>query len=119
MAGLRFQVSIFEEALVQNPDDTEALRFLSHGYAVTGRQEHGLAVDRRLVALLPRDERVRYNLACSCALNAMPEMALDALSKAVDLGFGDLKLLQGDTDLDSLRENERFLEIVDRVTALQ
>jgi len=115
MAGLRFQIGIFEEALVQNDEDTEALRFLSHGYAVTGRMEDGLAIDRRLVVLLPRDERVRYNLACSCALTGRSEEALTTLARAVDLGFRDAKLIDGDTDLDAIREDPRFDEIMGRI----
>jgi Flp pilus assembly protein TadD len=114
LAGLRFQIGIFEEALTANPDDTESLRFLSHGYAVTGRVEEGLAADRRLVELLPRDSRVRYNLACSCALTGRTEEAIRHLDEACDLGFDDYNLLSRDEDLDSLRDDVRYRELVAR-----
>jgi len=111
LAGLRFQIGIWEEVLRNAPSDTEALRFLSHAYFAVGRKEDGLAVDRRLTELLPRDPRVRYNLACSCTLLGLREEALDRLREAYELGFDDLNLLRRDHDLDPLREDIRFREI--------
>jgi len=111
LAGIRFQIAIFEEALDAEPMDADALRFLAHAYTVVGRIEDGLDADRRLVALLPSDPRVRYNLACSYALNGKLEEALGELQKACDLGFDDLTLLRKDKDLDALRDDPRFAEI--------
>jgi thioredoxin-like negative regulator of GroEL len=73
--------------------------------------DDGLAADRRLVDLLPKDPRVRYNLACSCALVGRVDEALDALAQACELGFDDLTLLQRDRDLDRLRADPRYQEI--------
>jgi Flp pilus assembly protein TadD len=98
-----------------DPDDTDALRYLAHAYTVVGRPSDGLAADRRLVDLLPRDPRVRYNLACSCALAGQSDEALDVLAKAIELGFDDLTLLRKDTDLDPLREDPRYREIEARL----
>lgn len=111
LAGIRFQIGIFEEALAANPNDTEALRYLAHAYGIVGRPEDGLAADRRLVELLPRDPRVRYNLACALALAGRTEEAFTALLEACELGFDDLALMRKDHDLDSLRGDERYLEV--------
>jgi len=115
LAGLRFQIGILEEARRATPEDTETLRLLSHAYAAVGDIERGLEVDRRLVQLLPRDPRVRYNLACSCALAGRPEEALQALQEACDLGFDDGDLLRRDKDLDSLRQDPRYRAIESRL----
>ncbi len=116
LAALRFQVGIAEEVLRHTPSDTEALRFLAHAYFAVGQGEEGLATDRRLTELLPRDPRVRYNLACSCALLGRPDEALDRLREACELGFDDLNLLRRDHDLDPIRQDPRFQEI-ERVLA--
>ena len=111
LAGLRFQISILEEALRQDPEDTETLRFLAHAYVGVGRLEDGLAADRRLAELLPTDPRVRYNLACSCALTDRVEEALQVLREACALGFDDLALLRRDRDLDGVRGDPRYQQI--------
>ncbi len=113
MAGIRFQIGIFEEALQDNPSNTEALRFLAHAYTLAGRTEDGLSADQRLVALLPTDPRARYNLACSNALSGKIEAALAVLREAVELGFDDLNLIKKDHDLDSLREEPGYQAIIE------
>jgi tetratricopeptide (TPR) repeat protein len=115
LATLRFQIGICEEVLRNSPDDTESLRFLAHAYFAIGRPEEGLAADRRLADLLPRDPRVRYNLACSCALLGRPDEALERLREACDLGFDDLNLLRRDRDLDAIRQDPRFQEVERRL----
>ncbi len=115
LATLRFQIGICEEVLKETPLDTEALRFLAHAYFAVGRPEEGLATDRRLTDLLPKDPRVRYNLACSCALLGQRDEALDRLREACELGFDDLQLLRRDRDLDAVREDPRFREIERRL----
>ena len=111
LAGLRFQIAVFEEALQATPEDTEALRFLSHAYSGVGRLEDGLQADRKLVELLPVDPRVRYNLACSCALTGRIDEAIDELEKACEFGFDDINLMRKDKDLDGLREHPRYQAI--------
>ncbi len=107
-AGIRFQVAIFEEALARRPDDCESLRYLAHAYAVLGRYADGLDADRRLATILPRDARVRYNLACSLALTGRVDEAFASLDEAVRLGFSDLVLARKDQDLDTLRSDPRW-----------
>ena len=114
-ASLRFQVGLAEEAVAVDPEDTEALRYLAHAYTLLGRMEEGLRADRRLVDLLPGDPRVRYNLACSCALGGLLDEAIRRMEEAIDLGFADLKLLRGDSDLDALRVDARYLAIEERL----
>lgn len=111
LAGIRFQIGIFEEALSTDPADTEALRYLAHAYTIVGRDSDGLDADRRLVVLLPTDSRVRYNLACSCALAGRNDEAVAMLQEACALGFSDITLLRKDKDLDTLRDDPRYREI--------
>ena len=110
-------MSVAEEALTQDPDDMDVLRYLAHAYTVIGRIEDSVQCDERLVALLPRDARIRYNLACHLALLGNHERALESLGTACELGFHDLKLLRDDDDLAVLREDPRYRAIVPRLSS--
>lgn len=114
LAGLRFQIGIYEEALRLDPESVEALRFLGNAYTKVGRLEDGLVVDRRLAELRPQDGRVRYNLACSCALCGRKDEAFELLHQARDLGFRDGALVRSDPDLESIRDDPRFREVLAR-----
>jgi len=56
-----------------------------------------------------------YNLACAFALSGQKEKALDSLEKAINAGFTDRSQYESDTDLDSLRETERFKELLKKL----
>lgn len=55
-----------------------------------------------------------YNLACALALQEKVDEAADALVKAVEQGFNDLKQLQRDPDLAAVRGHPRYTRIVER-----
>lgn len=56
----------------------------------------------------------QYNAACGYALAGDKEKALDALSKAVDMGFDKADDMRADSDLASIRGDKRFKEIAER-----
>lgn len=91
------------------------------GYAlhVLGRLDEALPHHRRAAAATHREIRIDglYNLACAYALKRETELALDHLAKAIDAGFTDKAQLAKDTDLDSLRDNERFQRLVEGIGA--
>jgi len=69
---------------------------------------------RKGVALLPDDPTWQYNLACSLAYFKDPAPALDALEKAIDLGFRDADAIASDSDLKRISSNPRFKELVEQ-----
>ena len=112
---LSFEISLYESVLSRDPDNLEALMALGEAYTRKGEYAKGLDVDQRLARLRPADAVVRYNLACSLALLGRPDQAFEALAQAVDFGYRDLKHLDGDPDLGSLREDPRFTALRERV----
>ena len=62
----------------------------------------------------PKRPALWYNLACARSQANDRSSALDALAKAIDLGFADAHLIATDADLDSLRNDPRFAEIARR-----
>jgi tetratricopeptide (TPR) repeat protein len=56
-----------------------------------------------------------YNIACGYALLGETSNALDWLQKTVDLGFTNIAGMEGDADLKSLRGEERYHQLVEKL----
>jgi hypothetical protein len=106
----------------QEPDrDTmqRVQRLYAEGAAAYEAQDYPAAIEafREASELMPH-ESILYNLACCYALDSQPEAALDALQRAVEAGFADRGLAESDTDLDSIRDQPRFAELVGRIPGM-
>ncbi len=65
---------------------------------------------------------VFYNLACARAMQDDTDATIRHLARAIALGFSDLRQLQADPNLASIRDDERYKTLVDRwdqIVALQ
>jgi Flp pilus assembly protein TadD len=113
--GDGFLVEFLEIARRRRPHDVEALAELGGAYTRLARYAEGLAVDRELVALVPRNPTAHYNLACSLALCGAAREALDELELAVELGYTDAEHLAADDDLARLRTDARFVALLERL----
>jgi Flp pilus assembly protein TadD len=107
--GEEFLADFLGREVERHPYNAGALADLAHVLTRLGRLEDGLAIDRRLVRLEPENPTVQYNLACSLALLQRADEALDALERAVELGYDDAEHLLADEDLAALRGEERFV----------
>ena len=58
------------------------------------------------------DANATYNLACCYAMKGDKDRALDWLSRAVERGFDDTAHLAKDVDLESLRDDARYKNLV-------
>ncbi len=113
--GRRFEVEMAEGGVRARPDDVEALHWLACVYAQVGRYDESLATDLEVVARCPDRADFHYDLACSYALLHRNDEALVELNRAVALGFDDAEHLREDPDLEGLRLDPRFAELLARV----
>jgi serine/threonine protein kinase/Flp pilus assembly protein TadD len=97
-----------------NPDNPRALYMGALALRGLGEPQKALDWNRRAQRMEPDDPSVLYNVACNYAQLSMPEEAIDALSKAIDNGFGHWQWIEHDTDLDSLRSEPGFIELLSR-----
>ena len=102
------ELTFLENISERLPEDLEVLQALAELYTKTGQYKKGLAIDLQLSQLLPNDDIVWYNLGCSHALTHQPDEAFEALTKAIDLGYGDYDWMKTDPDLASLNADPRF-----------
>jgi hypothetical protein len=65
----------------------------------------------------PDDPSVLYNIACAFALEDQKREAISTLKKAIENGFGHWSWIEHDSDLDSLRQEPDFIELLERKPA--
>ncbi len=94
------------------PGFIDVLRAHGNNLTLKGRYEEGMSIDKRLIQLRPADYLAHYNLACSFALLKQPEQALKTLRRAVELGYRDFRYMKQDRDLDSIRRDPRFKQLL-------
>lgn len=109
---LDFEIGFYEKILQDNPDFLDALIAIGDAYTKAGRYEDGLKIDRRLSELKPLDPMVHYNLACSYSLLKNADSCLDTLKKAIELGYDDFGFMEADSDLNFIREDRRYRELL-------
>ncbi len=109
---LDFELEFFEAVLGRCPDYVDVLRIMGNLLTLKGRFADGLQIDKRLVQLRPNDALAHYNLACSYALLKRPEQSLKTLRRAVELGYRDFRYMKEDHDLDSIRHDPRFRQLL-------
>jgi tetratricopeptide (TPR) repeat protein len=109
---LDFELDFFEGVLNRNPDFVDALRVHGNNLTLKGCYADGLKIDRRIVDLRPHDALAHYNLACSYSLLKKVDLALRMLRKAIELGYHDFRYLREDRDLDALRKDPRFRQLL-------
>lgn len=110
-----FQIKLYETAVSVGQNDISLLAELAELYTRTGQYEKGLEVDEILVKREPENSIFHYNLACSLSLLKQIDLAYAVLHRALNLGFIDYKLLLEDRDLENLRLDDRWTDILERL----
>jgi tetratricopeptide (TPR) repeat protein len=109
---LEFELDFFARILEKHPDYIDVLRVHGNNLSLKGRYAEGLQIDKRLVYLRPVDPLAHYNLACSYALIKKNELALKTLRQAIELGYRDFRYMREDRDLDAIRHDPRFRQLL-------
>jgi tetratricopeptide (TPR) repeat protein len=112
LSQIDFELDFFSGVLARQPDYVDALRIMGNVLTLKGRFAEGLQIDRRLVQLRPNDALAHYNLACSYALLKRPDQSLKTLRRAVELGYRDFRYMREDHDLDAVRHDPRFRQLL-------
>jgi len=109
---LDFELDFFRGVLHRYPDYVEVLQILGSLLTLTGRLSEGLQVEKRLCQLRPGDPLAHYNLACSYAKLKRADLSIRSLRKAVELGYRDFSYIRQDHDLDPIRHDPRFGQLL-------
>jgi tetratricopeptide (TPR) repeat protein len=110
-------VEEFRKLLEEFPFDFRANYHIAFAYLLLKnypKSIHHFEIARRIN---PKDTLTLYNLACAYALHGKKDEALSALEGSVEAGFDDSKHMMADPDLESIRDDPRFLEIIRRLNS--
>jgi len=115
MGNLSGAIAEFERATQLEPNNPEALAALARGYALAGRRDDARKGLDELLARSQREHVPAYNLAIVYAGLGDNDRAFEWLEKSCDDRSFYPTLLKVDPDVDSLRSDPRFAELLKRV----
>ncbi len=98
--------------LLRYPDDQRALYLGAVVLAYDGRTEEALKWAARAEVLDPQDAVALYNLACISTVCGNAERGMAYLESAITHGFPHLNWIENDADLEELRADSRYEEVV-------
>ena len=95
-----------------SPDDASAWHMLGYSLHGAGELDAAMKAHRKAAEFPAVAPIATYNIACVHALRGESDAAIEALHKARELGFNNANQLKTDPDMDNLRSDPRFDEIV-------
>ena len=98
--------------LLQNPDDGRQRMLYATALAEVGRNDEALREAAQAQELSPNDPLMLYNVACVYSRLGEPRRAVEALGQAISAGYENFSWLRNDPDLDALREDAGFKELM-------
>lgn len=106
--------NLISGVLAQTPSD-----LMLKGEAAYRKKEYAKSAEFYLEAYKKDSKQTlaAYNAACSLALDGQAAQAISVLDQLADKGFNRIDMINGDTDLASLRSDARWSAIVTKVEA--
>lgn len=103
---------MFPRYLSKHPEDARGHMFYAITLGSSGRTEEAKREASKALELNPSDPLMFYNAACFYASINEKKLAVSALKNAVVAGYGNFEWMKRDTDLDSIRSEPEYLELV-------
>ncbi|MDO8549325.1 MAG: protein kinase [Ignavibacteria bacterium] len=105
-------IKVYEKYLSQHPDDARGHMYLATDLAQLGRKEEAKIEAERALELSPGDPLMPYNAGCFYAQMGEKKLAIDSIKNAIAVGYAEFEWLKRDTDLESIRNEPEFLELI-------
>jgi serine/threonine protein kinase/tetratricopeptide (TPR) repeat protein len=109
---LQAALTAYNRYLSQHPDDARCHMFYAVDLAQVGRKDEAKSEAAKALDLSPTDPLMLFNAACFYAQMGEPERSIEMLRKSIEAGYADYEWFMRDPDLDSIRNEPGYLEIV-------
>ena len=109
-------------AIARDKEKLEKLKtFVNTGSEAWKAKDYAKAVEcfEGACKISPLSPEISYNLACLYALSGRKDDALGCLDKTINNNYLDTQHMLQDKDLDSLREDPRFKQLIAKTEALK
>ncbi|MGB9617380.1 MAG: tetratricopeptide repeat protein, partial [Desulfomonilaceae bacterium] len=80
-----------------------------------GRPREAIPWMQKAVDAEPGNPKSWYNLAGMYALAGSPDMAIQSLNRAIDLGYSNYRNAASDPIFESVKNDPRFRKVLDRI----
>lgn len=108
-------IATLERAVEMAPGNGWAWNSLASAYLEDKQPAKAATSFERVLAFAPKSSSVLYNTACAYALAGNRDKAIEMLDRAITEGYKDKAGIAGDPDLEGIRADPRFAEIVKRM----
>lgn len=105
-------IEMLPNYLLQNPDDSRARMFYAITLLEVGRREEAITEGAAALELSPGDSLMLYNGACLYSQLGETKRAVATLRDAIAAGVTNFGWMKNDPDLDPIRNDPEFLELV-------
>ncbi len=102
----------YKRYLSHHPDDSRGHMYYATDLAQVGRKDEAKLQAAKAIELSPDDPLMLYNAACFYSQMGEKGAAIQSLKDAIAVGYGNYEWLKRDTDLDSIRDEPEFKELV-------
>ena len=109
---LEAALRMYPRYLSLHPDDARAYIFFAITLVRAGRIEEAKVKAARAIELSPNDPLMFYNAACFYANVGEKRLALQSLKNGILSGYEFYEWIKRDPDLDSLRNEPEYLELM-------
>jgi serine/threonine protein kinase/Tfp pilus assembly protein PilF len=109
---LNLGLKVYAKYLSQHPDDARAHMYFATDLAQIGKIEKSKAEAKKALELSPGDPLMFYNAGCFYSQLGEKKLAIDSIKNALASGFSELEWLKRDIDLENIRDEPEFVELV-------
>ena len=106
-----------EKHLELHPEEARAWYLGAHALYGLGDQDKAQEWNERAMHMAPRDPGTLYNAACLFSLMGDPDHCFECFERALEHGFSNRAWLENDPDLEPVRSDPRYRELLSQLPA--
>ncbi len=106
------ELEVYPNYLAKFPEDPRAHIFYAVALARARRNDEAKTEAAKAIELNPYDPLMLYNSACFYAQIGENDLALTTLKNSIEAGLGNFDWIRRDPDLESIRQDPRYIELM-------